>query len=100
MTLATISDAKAIFPAFPFQIVAVVWHDASRLAVGWADFPDEVSEPDPTLCVTVGFLVRENKKGITLVPNVADIKHVDNQHVYGGMMIPRSAIHSMKVLRK
>jgi hypothetical protein len=100
MTLATIPEAKALYPKIPYAIVAVEWVDASRLAVGWADFPEEISEPDPTVCVSIGFLVRKNAKGIILVPNVADVKNIDNQHVYGGMMIPKSAIRSIRTLRK
>ena len=99
MTLPAIPEAKALFPKFPYALVAVEWVDASRLAVGWADFPEEVPEPKPTLCVSVGFLVRSNKKGITLIPNIADIKNVDNHHVYGGMMIPKSAIKKIRTLK-
>jgi hypothetical protein len=84
--------------ALPYKLVVVEWVDSSRLANGWMDLAEI---PDPYLhkCVTVGFQVAKNKRGIVLVPTIGDTEHRDNSHTYGGMMIPRSAIISRKVLR-
>lgn len=69
----------------------IEWIDASRLNDGWMDLND-VPEPYPHRCVTVGFLLRENKLGKILVPTIGDVENASNSHTYGGMMIPTSAI--------
>ena len=82
----------------PYDLVIVEWMDASRLNDGWIDLA-AIPEPYPHRCVTVGFLVSENDRGIILVPTVGDIEHRSNSHTYGGMMIPLSAIISETKLR-
>ena len=79
-------------------LVLIKWTDASRLAVGWMDYADI---PDPYLhrCVSVGFLISENANGKILVPTIADFEHPDNRHTYGGMLISKSAILSVRRLR-
>ena len=85
-------------PLSEYPLVLIEWIDASRVSDGWVDIA-EVTEPDPHKCVSVGFLVRENKRGKMIVPTVADVEHPDNRHVYGTMMIPSSAILSVRQLR-
>jgi hypothetical protein len=82
----------------PYDLVLVEWVDACRLNTGWMDMAD-VPDPYPHRCVTVGFQVGKNKRGIILVPTIGDTEHPDNSHTYGGMMIPRTAILSSKVLK-
>jgi hypothetical protein len=82
----------------PYPLVIIEWTDASRLANGWIDLAEV---PDAYLhkCVSVGFLVSENKLGKILVPTIGDIEHPENRHTYGGMLIPKSAIISERRLR-
>jgi len=82
----------------PYKLLLVEWVDASRLSDGWMDLED-VPEAYLHRCVTVGFLVSENKDGKILVPTIGDIKHPGNSHTYRGMLIPRRAILSEKILR-
>ena len=82
----------------PYKLVIVEWIDASRLSDGWMDIE---AIPDAYLhkCVTVGFVISENKDGKVLIPTIGDIEHPDNSHTYGGMLIPLRAIISERVLR-
>jgi len=82
----------------PYRLVIIEWVDASRLSDGWIDLS---AIPDAYLhrCVTVGFVVSENKDGKILVPTIGDTGHPDNSHTYGGMLIPTRAIISEKTLR-
>lgn len=82
----------------PYNLVMIEWTDASRLSDGWMDLE---AIPDAYLhkCVTVGFVVSENRDGKILVPTIGDIEHPGNSHTYGGMLIPRKAILSERVLR-
>lgn len=81
-----------------YELVCVQWTDASRLNDGWMDLSD-IPPPYLHRCVTVGFVIGENKDGIILVPTIGDTEHIENSHTYGGMMIPRHAILSRKRLR-
>jgi hypothetical protein len=79
-------------------LVLVEWIDASRLSDGWMDWSD-IPEAYPHICVTVGFLLSENRHGKILVPTIGDVEHEENRHTYGGMLIPRSAIISERRLK-
>jgi hypothetical protein len=82
-------------PEYPLMLIE--WVDSSRIGEGWLDL-DEIGEPDPHTCVSVGFLVKENKRGKILVPTVADIKNSANRHTHGGIMIPICSILSERKL--
>lgn len=81
----------------PYKLVMVEWVDASRLSDGWMDL-SAIPVPYWHRCVSVGFLVADNARGVIVVPTIGDVEHADNRHTYGGMLIPRGAIRSMKVL--
>lgn len=91
-------NKKNIKEKLPHKLVIVEWVDASRLSDGWMDM-DQIPDPYPHTCVTVGFILSENKHGKILIPTIADIEHSNNSHIYGGMMIPSSAIISERVLK-
>ncbi len=59
---------------------------SSRIGDGWTDVA-EIKEPDPHKCVSVGFLIKENKRGKILLRTIADINHEDDRHSLGGIMI-------------
>ncbi len=83
-------------PEYPLMLVE--WIDASRLTDGWMDMAD-IPDPYPHRCVSVGFLVGRNDKGLILVPTVGDVEHQENRHTYGGMLIPKSAVLSERRLK-
>jgi hypothetical protein len=80
-----------------YPLMLIEWVDSSRLGNGWLDL-DEIHDPDPHTCVSVGFLVKENERGKILVPTVADIKNPANRHTHGGIMIPSCSIISERML--
>lgn len=83
----------------PYDLVMIEWSDASRLSDGWMDLA-AIPDPYPHRCISVGFVVAQNKHGKTLVPTVGDVSHPENSHTYGGMMIPTKAILSETILKK
>jgi hypothetical protein len=85
----------SILTEYPLMVIS--WVDSSRLGSGWLDF-HEIADPDPHICVSVGFLVKENELGKVLIPTVADVKHPENRHVHGGIMIPVCSIISERRL--
>lgn len=80
-------------------MVLVEWIDASGIRDGWTSLSD-IPSPDPPKCVSVGFLVRENNQGKIVVPTIADVENRDNRHGYGGIVIPSSAILSVKQITR
>jgi hypothetical protein len=82
-------------PEYP--LVIIEWVDSSRVGDGWVDL-EEIGDPDPHTCVSVGFLVKENKNGKILIPTVADVKNITNRHTHGGIMIPPCSILSEREL--
>jgi hypothetical protein len=52
-----------------YPLMLIEWVDSSRLGEGWIDICD-IREPDPHTCVSVGFLVKENKLGKILAKNI------------------------------
>lgn len=73
-------------PGFPIE--EVVWDDAVAFAIDWEE------EVNSDLCrtTTVGYLVHETKKAITLV------SVINMTHVAHGIVIPKSGIISRRNL--
>ena len=84
-------------PLSEYPLVLVEWIDASRISDGWIDLK-EVPAPEPHQCVSVGFLVSEDKRGKVVIPTFADVQHPENRQAYGGMLIPSAAIISVRQL--
>lgn len=76
----------------------VEWVDSCRLFspnVSWRDIAD-IPDPYDHLCVTVGFVIARNNKGIILCPSVGSVEFPTDRHAFGSMMIPRSAIRTIR----
>ena len=75
-----------------YDMVEVIWNDASELTSGWTD---EIEKDEPALALSVGFLVRETKDHIVIAQDT------DAQgHHNGRSQIPRGMVLRLKVLRK
>jgi hypothetical protein len=81
-----------------YPLVLIEWVDASRLSNSWMDWSD-IPDPYPHKCISIGFVVSENRHGKIMVPTIADVEHQENRHTYGGMLIPKSAILSERRLK-
>ena len=75
-----------------YDLVEVVWNDASDLTSGWAK---EIDEDKPALALSVGFLVRETKEHIVIALDTDG-----DGHHNGRSQIPRGMVKQMRVLRK
>ena len=72
------------------RLVAVRWED-SRLGVGWMH-RDKINRG--VRCFSVGWVLKDDKRGFVLVASVAP-----GGHVAGAVVIPRSAIRKVQRLR-
>jgi len=77
-------------PKYKFQVVEIVWDDASSLDHGWVD-PEE-EHPTPQLVTTIGFLVHESPEYLVLASTT------DGTWVNSRFQIPVPMIKSKKVL--
>ena len=83
---------KVTRPTQKFDMVEVVWNDASELVSGWTD---KLEDDEPALALSVGFLVRETKEHIV----IAQALDAEGHH-NGRSQIPRGMVKKIKVLRK
>ena len=81
----------------PYPLVMIEWVDSSRIGAGWID-PLDIAAPDPSRCVSIGFLVSENQKGKFLIPTVANLEGSHGCPTHGGITIPWWSILSERRL--
>lgn len=68
----------------------VEWWDSFGCSSSWEEI-DDIPKPKPMLCRSVGWIVRESKSSVVIVPHIAEIPHRSNQGC-GDMLIPKCAI--------
>jgi hypothetical protein len=79
-------------PSQAYDLVEVIWDDASELTAGWAD---ELEKTEPALALSVGFLIKSTKEHIVIAMDIDD-----NGHHNGRSQIPAGMVKKIKVLRK
>ncbi len=77
---------------YPYPLVEVYWTDA-QTSHGWEE--EGESDIDVPMVVTVGFLVRQNEKGVRLASTVGS----DRTH-NARIDIPEKMVQSIKELKK
>lgn len=83
--------AKVKRPRQKFDVVEVIWDDASAHKPEWTD----TVEVEPALVISVGFLVFCNRSHIVIAQDL----DADGEH-NGRTQIPRGMVKSLKVLTK
>lgn len=79
-------------------IVLIEWRDAAGGArIGWRPMK-EVERQETATCYSVGFLLRQTKEEVLVVPHVATIG--DQSDGDAELCIPRSWVKKITVLRK
>jgi hypothetical protein len=73
--------------------VEVLWEDSTVWQKGWEKVDEILEERDSVRCLSVGFILADDKRGMVLAASI----HGDE--AAGISMIPRSAIVSSKRLR-
>ena len=79
-------------PTQHYDLVEVIWNDASDLTGGWAK---EIGEDEPALALSVGFLIRQTQEHIIIALDTDS-----DGHHNGRSQIPRGMVKKMRVLRK
>lgn len=71
-----------------YPVIEVVWEDAVAYAVDWEELPSS----DLCLTTTIGYLVKETKKAITIA-SIINVSHMGH-----GIVIPKPNIVSRRIL--
>lgn len=82
----------------PLPVTIIRWLDAST-DTDVVDDPDKETQPE--MMVTVGFLLREDKTGYTLVTDVhLPLTEKDNFQYRVKHFIPIGMVHDVSIIRK
>jgi len=82
------------------KLVLIHWNDSARCVHEWErregleEFPDT-----PMRCQSVGFVFKENKEAVFLISTLGNDDAGNQEQFVGGLVIPKSAITEMKVLK-
>lgn len=79
-----------------FYPILVEWEDSAQPSSAWS-WVDEISDPKPVLCQTVGFLVKETDRCLLLALSIGDATS-ERPQANGVMQIPRSAVVKLTYL--
>lgn len=83
---------NVIRPTQVYDLVEVIWADASEMEPGWAD---SVEPPAMALALSVGFLILKDKDHIVLALDTDEQGHHN-----GRSQIPTGMVKKIKILRK
>jgi hypothetical protein len=83
--------------AIKYKLVLIEWEDSILGYQGWKTIEDEPNRK--TTIYSVGFIVRQNKRSITLYPHISN-KTGNKEFGAGDIIIPKSAIIKMKNIKK
>lgn len=75
-----------------FDMVEVIWNDASDLTSGWTN---TISDDEPALALSVGFLIRKTEEHIVIALDTDG-----DGHHNGRSQIPTGMVKKIRVLRK
>jgi len=75
------------------KLEVVEWADSySPSDIGWKSIA-EMEEPDNMVCISVGWIEKETKDNITIVPHITDIYDKKTEgYGYGILTIPKGVI--------
>ncbi len=82
------------------KLVLVEWVDSGMGRGGWKPLDEIKDVSDQLFCKSVGWVTRESKKSIQLVPHLAGDGKTVIEQGYGDLVIPRKCIVKITVLRK
>lgn len=85
----------------PFKLVYIEWEDAFGCTPYWSNLKTVAAPEDveAVMARTVGWVCRESKTTITVVPHITSETKLTNMQGCGDMTIPRSAIRKMVCLK-
>lgn len=77
-----------------FPLVLIEWEDSSASSGSWAEISGDLQVDAPLICNSVGWLISDGERCVTIVPNIADASEELDARLQGcgPMTIPKSCI--------
>lgn len=79
-----------------YRLALVDWEDSAQPSSAWS-WVDEISDPKPVICQTIGFLVKETDRCLLLALSIGDATS-ERPQANGVMQIPCSAVVKLTYL--
>jgi len=74
------------------KLYIIEWIDSYNVSGTW-ELISEIQEPENMICVSVGWIEKETKDNIVIIPHIADVNNKETKgHAFGVMTIPKVAI--------
>lgn len=80
------------------KLLLVEWEDSARPLSEWR-YIDDAPSMEIIRCLSVGWVISENKQLLMLAPNIGNVDS-ESEQACGFMRIPKKSITSIKVLEK
>jgi hypothetical protein len=82
-----------------FKLYVIEWIDSYNNEMGW-EFIREITSPRDVICISVGWIIKENKNNIFIAPHISDIKNKNTLGMAnGGLTIPKCSIKKRKEIK-
>lgn len=74
------------------KLYLIEWIDSHSMYHGW-EYVSDIEAPKGMVCMSVGWIIKETKDNVMIIPHIADIKNKETDgQVCGAMVIPIVAI--------
>jgi hypothetical protein len=81
------------------KLVLVKWQDAYNTTVNWKSIR-ELEKPKSMICFSVGWIIKQNKQNLLLMPHISDIKNRKSLgDGCGDIIIPKVSVLKIRRLR-
>ncbi|MDD5006461.1 MAG: hypothetical protein PHS33_08210 [Candidatus Omnitrophica bacterium] len=80
------------------KLTLIEWEDSYSTDDKWKSV-SAMPKPKRMICVSVGWIIKETKNNILIIPHLSDIKNKKSSGTaFGEMVIPKSSIRKRKEL--
>ena len=74
------------------KLYIIKWIDSYNTTTAW-ELISEMGKPQSMICISVGWIEKETKNNIVIIPHISDINNKKSKgNGCGAMTIPKSAI--------
>jgi len=81
------------------KLVLIEWEDSYNKSNNW-ELISQMEIPQRMICVSVGWIVKETKYNILIIPHISDIYNKNSLGTgLGSLIIPKSAIVKQRKLK-
>lgn len=80
-------------PQTPYKLVLVEWEDSAQPVSAW-QWVDAYEIPESVRCISVGYLIGQNRKTLAVAPNLGDLTS-ERIQASGIIRVPRASVRRL-----